>query len=456
MRFKKNPAPSQLPQNNNNSETNSPSFQGTKPSIQQQIDMNAQILDRGMGLPSVPNAQQIVERMLQKEENSSTSDSNRLQKRFLSFNYDHHLEEAVFSVVKQMWKEESTLQSRRSLWKRFEEFAKVRRYNLNFQMDFAITTFCENLRKHNKSIMNSTLLTYTKALSAIARRLSIQVPITRMYQVGLRALGADRPQQQAKAITFQHLQLVVKEALEHQKVQLRDQLYTLIYLMWKTASRFDEVHLLQSNQIIIESETEIVIDWSNRTKSTRLDSNRPDTWISVVERDGIPRIVRQVLENLHLHSMLFLYSTTWFDKWLKTLPPPLNQYSAHSFKAGAVTMLAHMAEFGHIKPRTVSLMAKHKVDNYDLLPSTTLRYIRDVVTKAHLNESSTATKLMPWSREIDYQQLPQNNNSNNTQNQEYDSDQLTEEDEEEFRNLDQFDFNNEEIVEKEQKMMMAD
>jgi integrase len=331
-------------------------------STQQQLVTNV-LLEHGMGRPSVPTAQAIVERMLQKEE------TNKLQKRFLSFNYDHHLEEAVFSVVTKMWKEDSTLQSRKNLWKRFLEFVEVRKYNINTQMDFAITTFCENLRKNNKHILNSTLLTYSKNLTAIARRLSMEVPISRMYQVGLRSMGADRPQNQAQAISFQHLKEVAEHSLRHPLERVRKQLYTVIYLMWKTCSRFDEVHLLQKSQITITSNTELIIDWSNRTKSSRLNSNRPDTWISVQEANGFPQIITEVLNNLHRHSMLFMYSTTWFDKWLKTLPPPLSRYSAHSFKAGAAAMLAQMVQFGHIKPHTVSLMAKHKTDHPDLLSS---------------------------------------------------------------------------------------
>ena len=98
-------------------------------------------------------------------------------------------------------------------------------------------------------------------------------------------------------------------------------------------------------------------------------------------------------------------------------------------------MLAQMVQFGYIKPHTVSLMAKHKTDHPDLLSSTTLRYIRDATTKAHLNQSSTATRLMPWESETNL----------NIKSLEYDPEELPEEeDEEDLQNLDQFNFSNNE------------
>lgn len=333
------------------------------------------------------------------DEEQPCENVNPSPKPLFSMNYNHHLQEAVYKVIEKMWAEDTTLKDRRYLWARFVEFCRKRKVNMEVEMDAAIVAFCENCKKYNKQVMKSSRLQYSKSLAAIARRLNFNVPITRMYQSGLRATGALQPEKQAKAITFPHLNLLLQQALHHPKERIRAQLYTCLYLMWKTCSRFDEVHRLSSNQIQIKSNKELIIDWNSKTKSTRADPHRPDSVISLVEEDGIPQLVLNTLRDLHLHTMLFIHTTNWFDLWVKSLPTPLDQYSAHSIKAGAVTLLGHAATFNHIQSHTISLMAKHKVSHPDLLPATTLRYIRDNEVKARLNESAKATSLLPWDTE---------------------------------------------------------
>ena len=366
----------------------------------------------GLAPRSVPTVQEILDKLLKPPEPMTTSTSRQ---KFLSLNYDHHLDKAVLSVIQNMWAE-STINNRQILWKRFEEFCKMRNLKLLDQMDYAIPLFCEHCKKQNKLIKSSSRLQYSKDLSAIAGRFSIKIPITRMYQTALRAEGATIPQKQAPAITFDHLTQLVHQALQHKREFLRNTLYTTIYLMYKTASRFDEVHNITHQQINIINNKEIIINWSNRTKTTRVNNQfRADNVICVFDENGHPQIVLDTLNDLRRRPHLFSWTVTAFDKWIKTLPQPLPKYSAHSIKAFSVTLLSQMAAFNHIPPYAVAVMAKHKIDHPDLLPATTNRYIRDDTVKAHLNPSKTATNLLKWTEDPQTLLLEQQSLTNSPQ-----------------------------------------
>merc|ERR1719197_300173 len=357
---------------------------------------------------TIPTSEEIVDKLLHPQEKPEMMSTNPSRQKFLNMNYETRLKEEVMSVIQQMWAP-STLKSRQLIWIKFEHFCKVRNYKLPQEMDFAIPMFCEFCKKLNKLLKESSRLQYSKSLSAIAGRFSIPVPITRMYQIGLRALGADMPSVQAPAITHPLLTQLVQHA------HLRQSLYTTIYLMYKTASRFDEVSNLTHHQVRIISNNEIVISWINNTKSTRTQNQfRADNVINVYDENSHPQIVLQVLQELRHRPILLYWTVTAFDKWIKTLPPPLPTYTAHSIKAFSVTLLSLMAAHGHIPKFAVAVMAKHKIEHPDLLPATTNRYIRDPEVKSLLNPSRTATNLLKWTEDPTTQLMEKEAINNNT------------------------------------------
>ena len=363
---------------------------------------------------TIPTSEEIVDKLLHPQEKPEMMSTNPSRQKFLNMNYETRLKEEVMSVIQQMWAP-STLKSRQLIWIKFEHFCKVRNYKLPQEMDFAIPMFCEFCKKLNKLLKESSRLQYSKSLSAIAGRFSIPVPITRMYQIGLRALGADMPSVQAPAITHPLLTQLVQHALLHPRAHLRQSLYTTIYLMYKTASRFDEVSNLTHHQVRIISNNEIVISWINNTKSTRTQNQfRADNVINVYDENSHPQIVLQVLQELRQRPILLYWTVTAFDKWIKTLPPPLPTYTAHSIKAFSVTLLSLMAAHGHIPKFAVAVMAKHKIEHPDLLPATTNRYIRDPEVKSLLNPSRTATNLLKWTEDPTTQLMEKEAINNNT------------------------------------------
>lgn len=350
---------------------------------------------------AAPTAQQIIHKLLSGESLTTVS-----RRGFLTFNYAKNLETSVMKTISKIWAE-STLNNRNRLWTRLNEFAATHKLDLSTNLDWVIPMYCEHTARESSTIA-STRLTYAKSFAAIATRLSTQVPITRMYMSGLRSFGADRPTAQAPAMWPQHVFEFALRALTVPVVGAR--LYTTIFIMWKTASRFDEVARLTSKQLtFMDNNSTIIIDWSNRTKSSRLDPNRHDTFIKLAHLPQLPAPVITALQTeLPRLAQLMSHTDSWFNKWLHKAQATstfgtARPYSGHSFKAGSVQMLSELAVAGHISMPTISLLAKHKVDNVNGISTTTLRYIRDPNIKASLNESYTATSLMPWVQEEDLQ-----------------------------------------------------
>lgn len=370
----------------------------------------------GLAPRSLPTVASIVTQILLQK-----PDTNQPPPRFLSFNYDSHLEKTALQTISKLWAD-STIETRRNLWTRFLAFAKSRNFLLQeaHQMDWAIVMFLEHLKRLNPQILASSLLTYAKTLAAIASRLTMQVPITRMYMSGLRASGALIPQEQAPPIPWRpHLERLAQRALVYVSRNpvtdmIAKRLYAHLFIMVKTCSRFDEVQRLTRQQIKVLSETEMFIDWRDQTKSTRSDPNREDTKVILTHPPGIPDEVLEVLDKWEW-STLLPYSVTWFDKWMDTALGDLQgknalgadllqsrtkvKYSAHSIKAAVVTYLATCFKEGRVSGDQVSIMAKHSLQESSRMEGIsrqTLRYVRDPVLVARLNGTDKATALIPW------------------------------------------------------------
>lgn len=335
--------------------------------------------------------------------------------------YEHRLETSALTVISQLWAD-STLENRRQLWERFLSFTTERKFPIQHQqeMDWAIVMFLEHLKRENTDLKPSSVLTYAKTLAAIASRLTMMVPITRMYMSGLRATGALIPQEQAPPLPFKpHLLRLAKQALEYTSRAnhnlMNERLYTLLFIMVKTASRFDEVQRLLRTQLKPLNEFELMIDWSDRTKSTRSDPNRPDTKVILRHPPGLPKEVLNVLDKWNW-STLVTYNVDWFNRWMDTalgnlqgkdareqpLPALDNsktKFTAHSIKAAVVTHLARLFKEEKVSGSQVSLLAKHNLQESSRMEGVsnqTLRYIRDPVLIARMNQSDLTTALIPW------------------------------------------------------------
>ena len=377
-------------------------------------------LQRAPGLVphSLPTVASIVNNLLLPPEKTKQQ-----QPRSLNFNYVNQLEKSALVTISKLWAD-TTIENRRNTWGRFLEFTRKHKFPIQQQqqMDWAIVMFCEHLKRLNPKLLPSSQLTYGKTLAAVASRLTMVVPITRMYLSGLRASGALIPQEQAPALPFRpHLARLAEESLKLQlrnaspEQKLPERLHTLLFLMVKTCSRFDEVQRLTRKQLKVLNENEILIDWEDKTKSTRMDPNREDTKVILRHPPGIPTTVNLILDQWNWPTLL-PYNVTWFSNWmnealgdlqsknanLEPLAPTSRtkgNYTAHSIKAMVVTYLTRQWKEGNVQGSTVSLMAKHSLQESSRMEGVsrqTLRYVRDPELIARANGSPEATALIPW------------------------------------------------------------
>jgi hypothetical protein len=310
-------------------------------------------------------------------------------------------EDSALRVIANMWAQ-STWSQRNSNFLRFQEYARSINLDPLTQLDYAAVLWCESLRT---TALPASRLTYSKQLTSLARQIGVPTPISRMYQAGLRSSGALIPQHQAPPIHFPQLQELQRAALAQIRAEtllrldatqssLHERLYTLLFIMWKSASRFDESSRVTKQHIVQMTETEIVIHWSDQTKTSRSDPFRPDLYVIIAHQPRVPPVVAATLRNLRDGEILFPKTSSWFDQWLhRTLPD--SNITAHSIKAGALTLLAHAVEHNLIDIKMIPLLAKHKT-NSPVLPSTTIRYLRDPLAIARVVGLEEATILLPW------------------------------------------------------------
>lgn len=302
-------------------------------------------------------------------------------------------ERSILGVIGQMWAP-ATTEHRSNLWHRYTEYCRQYELHPLDSIDWAATMFVEQQRGTTTA---STRHQYSKDLSAIAARLGATTPIGRMYQAGLRAGGALEPTRQAQAITIDTLRLLEAAAAREEE---GFRLVTLLFIMWKAASRFDEVSRLSANQIVDETDTRLVIWWGSKTKATRSTPFRPDSFVVIEHPAGLPHHVRLAVRWLKAAGNRELCTRTidWFDRWMKrALPPPHNDFSAHSIKAGALSFLVQWSVETDNSDWVMQLLprlAKHQVEGG--LPATTIGYIRDRLATALALHTQRLTTLLPW------------------------------------------------------------
>lgn len=231
---------------------------------------------------------------------------------------------------------------------------------------------------------------YAKTLRAIARKLAIQTPLLDVLITSLSAMGALHPTEQATPATRAQVQFLVRKAIDLDSSILA----VMIYLMWKSASRFDDLQHLTKESLLLHDPTQnlIVLQW-NQTKTTRHDPYRPSGW-TVVQELNYPEMLQLTVQlfNQQAPNSPFFSQVTYraFLRFLKSFQET-QDLTAHSFKRGAVGELFRLAMNNVIEPRLIPLLAKHK-DQLHQFPSTTLRYAPDPIAAAMTFGTHFATR----------------------------------------------------------------
>ena len=291
---------------------------------------------------------------------------------------------------------------------RYTAFCEEHNFHPLHDLDWAAALWTESTRE---STVPASRLKYISDMTAMASRLGLSTPISRMYAGGLRGIGAMVPTNQALPIRAEDVKSLAEALLRSERDGHRA--YTAIYIAWKTASRWGEIQMLQQSQIRLVPPHRkagpqapgapltppwILVEWRDRTKATsKGDCFRPDSWTLIEDPAPFPEPVTRTLRELETEQPdAYLYSrpTEWLERMMRRHLPK-KEYSAHSIKAGAARFLAEALTHQLIPEELLARMLKHKVAS--AVPSTTIRYVaRDPLTPAEMFKTNLATVLLPW------------------------------------------------------------
>lgn len=304
--------------------------------------------------------------------------------------------ETALEVINKMWAESTWAERTRNL-RLMVDYARRNGLDPVEHMDWATVVWCQSRRS---TCCPASLLKYSQDMASIAGRLNIPMPITRMYQSGLRGSAALLPTHVADALNIEQLELLQTAAATAPPRGIEPgRLLLTLFLMWKTASRYDEVHRLTKDQFIEIQPSEMVIWWRDKTKTTRSYAPGLHTqWTHLVHNDGIPRSFLDTIASLKPDEQLLPRPTEWFNRWTRTALPDA-RITAHSFKGGALAFLLPI--FGdnpdHPLLPLLGVLAKH-ASSRSILPPQTIGYLspRDPVGLAKTLGTGKLTCYLPW------------------------------------------------------------
>jgi hypothetical protein len=207
------------------------------------------------------------------------------------------------------------------------------------------------------------------------------------YSGGLRKLSAADPLKQAVPITREQ----VKHILSNATLGLGDKV--AIFLCWKTASRWDEMTHLTKTSFLKVNDSEIIIRWGARTKTSQTNPWQLTNWTVIVPGPDLGMNLWMLWSAQKINKLgpqkLTNLQTSQLARVLKAEHPAL---SAHSIKRGAVTLLLEHAAAGRVPTAIVSRLAKHAMPGD--ISSSTLRYGQNSVTIARLLQTQLATQFL--------------------------------------------------------------
>lgn len=285
---------------------------------------------------------------------------------------------------------------------------------------------------NKKKVVANTLHTYAKELRTMLRRMGHETlvldQIIKVYSIE----ANNDPLNQATPATRSQVEFLIRKAMEFKDVKLA----VLIYVMWKTASRYDDVVNVTKDCVLTATTNQIVLKWG-KLKTSKQNPHRIHNWI-VIQEDNYPELLQlttNVLQNPQNfpdsqiitprrprrnnnsnNNLLMMLqqenqsmeinnnnnssnnplSSITYNALIKFLHlfPETKELTAHSFKRGALGHLIRMAVQGHLDdPRLITVMAKHKDDLHDF-PTTTVRYAPDPISFAKMIGTQKATKLL--------------------------------------------------------------
>ncbi|KAJ9442313.1 hypothetical protein DIPPA_11650 [Diplonema papillatum] len=269
-----------------------------------------------------------------------------------------------------MWAS-STSQQRQLLWARLARWAHSNCLPINPDTAclFVLAT----------GVSPQAQLAYTKALSGAFRHIGItNVPLLSLASA-LRATGAAIPVNQAPPVP--------KECLIRWALTQRTDIRLAVIVAWKTASRWAEVADLSSDQFILVTSTEVIIDWHATPKGRRANPFTPSKW--AVIRGDLTGQIASIFRVLAPFDKLTTTTTSRLSHMWDSVPS-MARFSGHSIKRGAVTHLfSRVAQGVPIDVMLICRLAKHSTKQG--VPDMTVRYGGDGIPMARALQTGLVT-----------------------------------------------------------------
>jgi hypothetical protein len=242
------------------------------------------------------------------------------------------------------------------------------------------------LRGPGQHLLPSSVATTTKHWISLFKEQTKEDPkVLRTYLQSLRRQGSEIPQKQAVPATYDQVYKTLPRVSHNQEVT------NMVQTSFKVMSRVSEVSKLRGRNLLVDRpQRRIAFIWLQTTKKG-LDRPFAHQNLTVAAFRPLQERLFQFLASraARKNERVFTMGPAKLYRELKKLPPPLNAWSDHSPKAGAVTHLLQLAAQGvipsHLVP-SIPTMAKH-AHQVPVLPDTTVRYGRDMMATAMLNNT---------------------------------------------------------------------
>lgn len=279
------------------------------------------------------------------------------------------LDAQLNATLRGLWAS-STWAQRQSLWRRLAAFCAASQLPLN---DRSAALFILSL-----GVTAQTQHGYASTLSALFGRLGLPNGLLSLMAAALRAQGALIPLHQARPMQREQLEQLLPTLGRRDAVAMA--------LAWKTASRWSDIQRLIGRQVLLATPEEIIIDFSDRTKTSRSRPFAPQ--LLVVVRGRWTAAIAEVLSRLLPQEPLTQLTTADVEELLRPLG-----LTAHSIKRGALNLVAAAAEEGRVDPSVLPLLARHKTDS-PLVQASVIRYVSNKPALARVLGTQHATALL--------------------------------------------------------------
>ena len=296
------------------------------------------------------------------------------------------LNELFERVTKRLMKRwaDSTWSHRASVWSQYEEY--LSHWGEEESAETAMC-FVESKLQRNE-LTPSSAVTYVGVLLGALKRLlsNPDVEMMRDYAATLRK-QAEAPNQ-AKPMTMD----VVYQFIDAFLNEGNEDAALMLYTMWKTTSRFDDVrNLRRCDLTLVDDPGELVIHF-RKTKNTESNPFRADAYVKMKEvrrPELMGRLHDFILRQPEEGPMVFHTTYNWLLRKFQA-----HGYMLHSCKRGSVEHTAMMVTKGLLETYHLSQAARHRVA-WMQIADCTVRYLSanpELIANANGSARDTALK----------------------------------------------------------------